>query len=108
MLYFGCWRSRYNFRNPNGIKINENNIGKKSKDYDSIFVVSLFKGHQIGGFGGALKQLSIDLGFSRGKTYQHTAGVSDDQTKFFQNICPDKVFKETIADAANSIVNFIK
>ena len=62
----------------------------------------------MGGYGGALKQLSIGMGSTRGKTYQHTAGVTDDQNKFFQNICPDKTFKETMADAAWSVVDFFK
>ena len=93
---------------PNGIKIKENYIGKNTKNYDSVLVVSHFKGHGMGGFGGALKQLSIGFGSTRGKTYQHTAGVTDDQNKFFQNICSDKEFKETMADAALSVVDFFK
>lgn len=93
---------------PNGIAIKKNYIGKNTKNYDSALVVAHFKGHAFGGHGGALKQLSIGFGSSRGKTYQHTAGVTDDQNKFFQNICGDKVFKETMADAANSVVNFFK
>ena len=93
---------------PKGIAIKKNYIGKNTKNYDSALVVAHFKGHAFGGYGGALKQLSIGFGSSRGKTYQHTAGVTDDQNKFFQNICGDKVFKETMADAANSVVNFFK
>jgi uncharacterized Fe-S center protein len=93
---------------PKGIAIKKNYIGKNTKNYDSALVIAHFKGHAFGGYGGALKQLSIGFGSSRGKTYQHTAGVTDDQNKFFQNICGDKVFKETMADAANSIVNFFK
>ena len=93
---------------PHGIKIKENYIGKNTKNYDSILVVSHFKGHAMGGYGGALKQLSIGMGSTRGKTYQHTAGVTDDQNKFFQNVCPDKTFKETMADAAWSVVDFFK
>ena len=93
---------------PKGIAITKNYIGKNTKNYDSALVVAHFKGHAFGGYGGALKQLSIGFGSSRGKTYQHTAGVTDDQNKFFQNICGDKVFKETMADAANSVVNFFK
>ena len=93
---------------PKGIAIKKNYIGKNTKNYDSALVVAHFKGHAFGGYGGALKQLSIGFGSSRGKTYQHTAGVTDDQNKFFQNICGDKVFKETMADAANSVVKFFK
>ena len=93
---------------PNGIAIKKNFIGKNTKNYDSALVIAHFKGHGFGGYGGALKQLSIGFGSSRGKTYQHTAGVTDDQNKFFQNICGDKTFKETMADAANSVVKFFK
>ena len=93
---------------PNGIAIKENYIGKNTKNYDSILVVSHFKGHMSGGYGGALKQLSIGFGSTRGKTYQHTAGVTDDQTQFFQNRCSPKTFKETMADAASSVVEFFK
>ena len=93
---------------PNGITIKKNYIGKNTKNYDSALVISHFKGHFFGGFGGALKQLSIGFGSSRGKTYQHTAGATDDQTQLFQKICPDKEFKETMADAAHSVVKFFK
>ena len=93
---------------PNGIAIKENYIGKNTKNYDSILVVSHFKGHISGGYGGALKQLSIGFGSTRGKTYQHTAGVTDDQTQFSQNRCSPKTFKETMADAASSVVEFFK
>ena len=93
---------------PNGIAIKKNFIGKNTKNYDSALVIAHFKGHAFGGYGGALKQLSIGFGSSRGKTYQHTAGVTDDQTKFFQNLCTIKQLKETMADAAYSIVNLFK
>ena len=93
---------------PHGIKIKENYIGKNTKNYDSALVISHFKGHFFGGFGGALKQLSIGFGSSRGKTYQHTAGATDDQTQLFQKKFPDKEFKESMADAANSVVKFFK
>ena len=93
---------------PNGIVLKENYIGKNTKNYDSILVVSHFKGHISGGYGGALKQLSIGFGSTRGKTYQHTAGVTDDQTQFSQNRCSPKTFKETMADAASSVVEFFK
>ena len=93
---------------PNGIVLKENYIGKNTKNYDSILVISHFKGHMSGGFWGALKKLSIGFGSTRGKVYQHTAGVTDDQTKFLENRCSAKTFKETMADAAYSIVAFFK
>ena len=93
---------------PNGIAIKKNYIGKNSKNYDSILVISHFKGHQMGGYGGALKQLSIGFGSTRGKAHQHSAGVTSDQTRCWQNVCSDKLFKECMADAASSVVQFYK
>ena len=93
---------------PNGIAIKKNYIGKKTPNYDSALVISHFKGHAFGGYGGALKQLSIGFGSSRGKVYQHTCGATDKQEEFFKNLCPDKTFKETMADAAHSVVKFFK
>ena len=93
---------------PNGIAIKKNYIGKNSKNYESILVISHFKGHQMGGYGGALKQLSIGFGSTKGKAHQHSAGVTSDQTRCWQNVCSDKLFKECMADAASSVVQFYK
>ena len=93
---------------PNGIAIKKNYIGKNAKNYDSILVISHFKGHQMGGYGGALKQLSIGFGSSQGKSHQHSAGVTNDQTRCWQNLCSDKLFKECMADAASSVIEFYK
>lgn len=93
---------------PNGILIKENYVGKSLKNYDSCLVISHFKGHAMGGFGGALKQLSIGFGSSRGKSYQHSGGKTDDQSKVWSMTCSDKEFKEAMADAASSVVEFFK
>ena len=93
---------------PKGIAIKKNYIGKNAKNYDSILVISHFKGHQMGGYGGALKQLSIGFGSSKGKSHQHSAGVTNDQTRCWQNLCSDKLFKECMADAASSVIEFYK
>ena len=93
---------------PNGIAIKKNYVGKNIKNFDSALVIAHFKGHAFGGYGGALKQLSIGFASTRGKTYIHTKGVTDDQNKFFQNLCDDKTFKETMADAAYSVVKHFK
>jgi uncharacterized Fe-S center protein len=93
---------------PNGILIKENYIGKNTLNYDSCLLISHFKGHGMGGFGGALKQLSIGFGSSRGKAYQHSAGKTDDQGKCWDLACSDKEFKESMADAASTIVEFFK
>ena len=93
---------------PNGIAIKKNYIGKNAKNYDSILVISHFKGHAMGGYGGALKQLSIGFGSTRGKAHQHSAGVTADQTRCWANLASDKLFKECMADAASSVVEFYK
>ena len=86
---------------PGGKVIRKNYVGKNLANYDSLLVLSHFKGHPMGGYGGALKQLSIGCGSSYGKAYIHGAGE------------PDKIwsadhdrFLESMADAASSVVNY--
>ena len=93
---------------PNGILIKENYVGKNIQNYDSCLVISHFKGHSMGGFGGALKQLSIGFGSSAGKAYQHSGGKTNDQGKCWSQTCSDKEFKEAMADAASSVVEYFK
>ena len=93
---------------PNGLILKRNYVGKNLKNYDSCLVISHFKGHQMGGFGGALKQLSIGLGSTRGTALQHSGGKTDDQFECWKQVCSDKEFKETMADAAYSVVNYFK
>ena len=64
---------------PNGKVIKENFVGKHMANYDSMLVLSHFKGHPMGGYGGALKQLSIGCGSSEGKSWIHSAGKTKDQ-----------------------------
>ena len=82
-------------------QIDKNYVGKNLANYDSLLVLSHFKGHPMGGYGGALKQLSIGIGSSYGKAYIHGAGEPEkiwtqDRTKFL----------ESMADAAGSIVEY--
>ena len=93
---------------PEGLLIKKNFVGKNIVKYDSCLVISHFKGHQMGGFGGALKQLSIGFGSSAGKSYQHSAGKTANQNVVWSNVCTDKEFKEAMADAAYSIVKYFK
>ena len=88
---------------PNGKRIQKNFVGKDMVNYDSMLVLSHFKGHPMGGFGGALKQLSIGCASSYGKAYIHGAGE------------PEKIwtadhdsFLESMADAASSVVDYFK
>lgn len=89
---------------PNGKQIKKNYVGKDMMKYDSMLVLSHFKGHPMGGYGGALKQLSIGCSSSAGKTYIHTAGVTDDQYQLWDHVAPQDAFLEAMADAASSIV----
>ena len=71
---------------PNGKVIKKNYVGKNLKNYDSLLVLSHFKGHPMGGYGGALKQLSIGVASSAGKSYIHSAGKYTDQTKVWGDL----------------------
>ena len=88
---------------PNGKQIKENYVGKHLSNYDSLLVLSHFKGHPMGGYGGALKQLSIGVASSYGKAYIHGAGKPE-------NIwtANHDSFLESMADAASSVVEYFK
>ncbi len=90
---------------PNGKVLKKNYVGKNLTNYDSMLVLSHFKGHAMGGYGGALKQLSIGCASSAGKTLIHTAGKTNDQTQLFNNLPDQDRFLEAMADAASSVVN---
>lgn len=89
---------------PNGKILHKNYVGKNLANYDSLLVLSHFKGHAMGGYGGALKQLSIGCASSAGKTLIHTAGVTDNQYELFNNLPEQDRFLEAMADAASSVV----
>ena len=91
---------------PNGKVLKKNYVGKDLAKYDSLLVLSHFKGHAMGGYGGALKQLSIGCASSAGKTLIHTAGKVDDQTQLFNNLPEQDRFLEAMADAASSVVDY--
>ena len=93
---------------PNGKVLKKNYVGKKLANYDSLLVLSHFKGHAMGGYGGALKQLYIGCASSAGKTLIHTAGVTNKQEKLFNNLPDQDKFLEAMADAASSVVDYFK
>ena len=93
---------------PNGKILKENFVGKNMKNYDSMLVLSHFKGHPMGGYGGALKQLSIGCASSEGKSWIHSAGKLKDQTILWENLPEQDKFLESMADAASSVVNYFK
>ena len=88
--------------------IKENYVGKNLKNYDSLLVLSHFKGHPMGGYGGALKQLSIGVASSEGKTWIHTGGRTKDQNILWSNCAPQDKFLEAMADSAKSVVDYFK
>lgn len=93
---------------PNGKVLKQNFVGKNMKNYDSMLVLSHFKGHPMGGYGGALKQLSIGCASSEGKSWIHSAGKTKDQTIVWENLPEQNLFLESMADAASSVVNYFK
>lgn len=90
---------------PNGHVINKDYVGSHLDNYDSMLVLSHFKGHPMGGYGGALKQLSIGVASSRGKVYIHTAGKTTDMNKLWDNLPEQDKFLEAMADAASTVHN---
>lgn len=88
---------------PDGKVIKKNFVGKDIVNYDSMLVLSHFKGHPMGGYGGALKQLSIGVASSYGKAYIHGAGVPEDIWT-----ADHDSFLEAMADAAGSVVHYFK
>ena len=88
---------------PCGKVIKENYVGKGIDNYDSMLVLSHFKGHPMGGFGGAVKQLSIGVASAYGKKYIHGAGDTDNFWHTERNL-----FLESMADAAWSVVEHFK
>ncbi len=93
---------------PNGKVLKENFVGKNLKNYDSMLVLSHFKGHPMGGYGGALKQLSIGVASSEGKAWIHSAGKSKDQYTIWGDLPEQDKFLESMADAASSVVKYFK
>lgn len=90
---------------PNGLVIKKDYVGSHLDNYDSMLVLSHFKGHPMGGYGGALKQLSIGVASSSGKAYIHTAGKTTDMNKLWDNLPEQDKFLEAMADAASAVHN---
>lgn len=88
---------------PGGKVIQKNYVGKDIENYNGMLVLSHFKGHPMGGYGGALKQLSIGCASSYGKAYIHGAGVPEDIWTANHDL-----FLESMADAASSVHNYFK
>lgn len=90
----------------NGFHLNRDIVGAHFADYDSVLVLSHFKGHAMGGFGGALKNISIGIASTRGKANIHTAGVTTEAADLFNNLPRQDVFLESMADACKAVIRY--
>ncbi len=93
---------------PGGKILKENHLGKNIVNYDSMLVLAHFKGHPMGGYGGALKQLAIGCASAKGKALIHSAGKTDDRFKTWEQHASTVDFPEAMADAASSVQAFFK
>ena len=91
----------------NGKHLKVNYVGKNLENYDSMLVLSHFKSHAMGGFGGALKNVCIGLASKEGKCHIHTAGKTKNVDEMFDNFAKQEVFLECMAEACHSIINYM-
>ncbi len=89
----------------NGKHLKHDIVGKHYTDYDFTVVLSHFKGHQMGGFGGALKNISIGIASSNGKAYIHSAGKTANAAEIWSNIAEQDDFLEAMAEASKAIID---
>ena len=90
----------------NGKVLKVNYLGKNIENYDSMLVLIHFKGHPMGGYGGALKQLSIGCASTAGKVWIHSGGTTTDQNQFWDSLPAQDVFLAGMADAASAVVDY--
>ena len=81
-------------------------VGEHVANYDFMINLAHFKGHAMGGFGGVMKNASIGVASTAGKTYIHTAGKVTDPSKLFQNLPEQDFFLESMAAAAQAVHNY--
>ncbi len=93
---------------PNGKILKENYLGKNIENYDSMLVLAHFKGHPMGGYGGALNQLAIGCASRAGKALIHSAGKTDDRYETWKQHASSVEFPEAMADAASSVTDHFK
>lgn len=88
-----------------GRHLQEDFVGKTYPGYDFTVVLSHFKGHPMGGFGGAIKNIAIGIASSQGKAWIHSAGKTKSQTEVWNNLSPQDDFLESMAEAAKAITD---
>lgn len=89
-----------------GFHLEQDIVGEHFANYDSILVLSHFKGHAMGGFGGALKNISIGIASTKGKACIHTAGATTDAAKLWEHLPPQDHFLESMADACKAVIDY--
>ncbi|MCI9086978.1 MAG: DUF362 domain-containing protein [Clostridia bacterium] len=92
---------------PNGKVIQKDYVGKNIENYDSMLVLSHFKGHPMGGYGGALKQLSIGVASGHGKSYIHCVGNENGTFEEMFHVDQNK-FLEAMADSASAVAKYFE
>ena len=90
-----------------GFHLDKDIVGKNLSNYDSMLVLSHFKGHAVGGFGGALKNVAIGVASSSGKAYIHSAGVTSDMYKVWDIQVNQDDFLESMADANKAVEEYL-
>lgn len=90
----------------NGFHLDKDIVGEHLNNYNSMLMLSHFKGHAMGGFGGALKNMSIGIGSTAGKAYIHTAGKTADAAMLWGMLPQQDVFLESMADACQAVMNY--
>ena len=91
----------------NGCHLDKDIVGEHLNNYDSVLILSHFKGHMMGGFGGALKNISIGIGSTHGKAYIHSAGTTTDPVKCWNPPTPQDDFLESMADACKAVLAYV-
>ena len=85
-----------------------NIVGSHLQNYQSMLILSHFKGHAMGGFGGALKNMSIGIASQRGKVWIHTAGYTADPVKLWSHVDDQDGFLESMAEACSGVIDYFK
>lgn len=92
----------------NGKHLKENYVGSHLQNYDSMLMLSHFKGHAMGGYGGALKNMSIGVASASGKAWIHTAGKTKEVSKLWDSLPEQDYFLESMAEADKAVMDYMK
>lgn len=90
-----------------GKHLHVNYVGKNIENYDSMLMLSHFKGHAMGGFGGALKNMSIGVASREGKAWIHSAGRTKNPNEVWNSLPPQNDFLESMAEADQAVMTYI-